>query len=194
MEVLDVLKQAVKACADVVRWGAGIQEATRRGLVADLQAICTNCDAAYDAVLVRLVPVKNAFTDPVALATELRAFSADTATRAKFKPSHLCGQVDDLLVRIGSNLDPLKYSVDCRRITHLRQNLQRFGNFDGAIFQSYDELSSDLDTIATQMQDPAFDKQERARYARHVIEDFENSLRATQIAVREAKADTISVI
>src|SRR5215470_1516449 len=121
MQVLEALKQAVKTCADVVKWGAGIQEPTRKALVADLQAICANCDAAYDAVLVRLVPIKNAFGTPVALAAELRAFSADTATRNKFKPDHLCGQVDQLLARIGSNLDPLKYSIDYRRIGDLRQ-------------------------------------------------------------------------
>jgi hypothetical protein len=194
MEVLSLLKQAIKACADVVRWGAGIQEATRKGLVADLQMICTNCDDAYDAVLVRLVPVKKAFANPDALANELRAFAADTATRNKFKPDHLCGQVDDLLSRISSNLDPLKYSIDCRRIGDLRQSLQRFGNFDGAIFQSYDELAADLDRIATQIQNPASDKQERAGYARHVIENFEDELRATQTAVRDAKTQAISRI
>ena len=108
MQVFEALKQAVKACADVVKWGAGIQEPTRKGLAADLQAICTNCDAAYDAVLTRLVPIKNAFADPTALAAELRAFAADAATRANFKPDHLCGQVDQLLIRLSSNLDPLK--------------------------------------------------------------------------------------
>src|SRR5688572_7070390 len=116
MEVLNALKQAVKACADVVRWGAGLQENARRELIADLQTICDNCDAAYDAVLARLVPVKNAFADPATLASELRAFAADAATRNKFKPQHLCGQVDHLLARLSSNLDPLKYSIDYRRI------------------------------------------------------------------------------
>jgi len=194
MQVLEALKQAVKACADVVKWGAGIQEPTRKGLAADLQAICMNCDAAYDAVLTRLVPIKNAFADPIALAAELRAFAADGTTRASFKPDHLCGQVDQLLIRLGSNLDPLKYSIDCRRINDVRQYLQRFGNFDGAIFQSYDELVAELDQIATQIQAPASDKQERSRYAQHVIQNFESDLRATQSAVREAKTLTMGLI
>lgn len=194
MEVLSVLKQAVTACADVVKWGAGIQESTRKGLVVDLQTICTNCEAAYDAVLLRLVPVKNAFNSPDDFSNELRAFSADATTRSKFKPSHLCGQVDDLLMRISSNLDPLKYSVDFRRIGALRQSLQRFGNFDGAIYQSYDDLASELDRIATQIQDPGSDNTERTIYARHVIERFEDELRETQAAVRQAKADTIGII
>jgi hypothetical protein len=140
------------------------------------------------------VPIKNAFADPTALATELRAFAADGTTRANFKPDHLCGQVDQLLIRLSSNLDPLKYSIDCRRIDDVRQYLQQFGNFDGAIFQSYDELVAELDRIATQIQTSASDKQERSRYAQHVIQSFESELRATQSAVRDAKTQTIDLI
>ncbi len=194
MEVLNMLKQAVKACADVVKWGAGIQENTRKDLVADLQAICTNCEAAYDAVLTRLVPVKQVFADPKALASELRAFAADTVTRGQFKPEHLCGQVDYLLTRVSSNLDPLKYAIDYRRIADLRQSLNQFGSFDGAIFQSYDAFVGELDRIATQLNDPAFDSQERCRYAQHVIEDFETDLRSARTSVREAKTQTVGCI
>ena len=194
MQVFEALKQAVKECAAVVKWGAGIQEPTRKSLAVDLQAICTNCDAAYDAVLTRLVPIKNAFSDPTALAAELRAFAADATTRANFKPDHLCGQVDQLLVRLSSNLDPLKYSIDYRRIDEVRQYLLGFGNFDGAIFQSYDQLVAELDAIATQIQASASDKQERSRYAQHVIQSFESDLRATQAAVRDAKNQTIGLI
>ena len=39
MEVLNVLKQAINACAGVVKWGAGLQENARKALVADLQTI-----------------------------------------------------------------------------------------------------------------------------------------------------------
>ena len=194
MQVFEALKQAVKACADVVKWGAGIQEPTRKDLAADLQSICTNCDVAYDAVLSRLVPIKNVFADPTTLAAELRAFAADATTRANFKPEHLCGQVDQLLIRLSSNLDPLKYSVDCRRINEVRKYLKQFGSFDGAIFQSYDELVGELDAIATQIQAPASDKQERSRYAQHVIQSFESDLRATQAAVRNAKTEMIGLI
>jgi len=194
MQVFEALKQAVKACADVVRWGAGIQESARKGLAVDLQVICANCDTAYDAVLTRLVPIKNAFSDPMALATELRAFAADGTTRANFKPDHLCGQVDQLLIRLSSNLDPLKYSIDYRRIDDVRNYLRQFGNFDGAIFQSYDELVAELDRIATQIQTSASERQERSRYAQHVIESFESDLRAAQAAVRDAKTQTIALI
>jgi hypothetical protein len=194
MQVFEALKQAVKASADVVKWGAGIQEPTRKALAADLQLICTNCEAAYDAVLTRLVPIKNAFADPTALATELRAFAADSMTRATFKPDHLCGQVDQLLIRLSSNLDALKYSIDHRRIDDVRQYLMRFGNFDGAIFESYDALVAELDRIATEIQASGSDKEERSRYAQHVIQSFEFDLRATQSAVRDAKNQMLELI
>jgi hypothetical protein len=194
VQVLEALKQAIKACADVVSWGSGIQEPERKQLAASLQAICTACESAYDTVLARLVPIKNAFGDPVTLAAEIRAFAADSATRDKFKPEHLCHQVDQLLVRLGSNLDPLKYSIDCRRIKEIRQYLNRFGDYDGAIFESYDDLVAQLDKIASQIQLSAADKLERADYARKIIQRFEKDLRATQTEVREAKNEVIALI
>src|SRR5579883_816792 len=100
MEVLDALKQALKSAASVIRWGAGIQEPTRRALLADLENICGNIESAYDSVIARLIPVKNAYNNPAALATELRAFAADATTRKQFKPGHLCRQVDSLLARL----------------------------------------------------------------------------------------------
>jgi hypothetical protein len=194
VQVLEALKQAVKACADVVSWGAGIQAPERKQLATSLQEICTACEGAYDAVLARLVPIKNSFGNPVALATEIRAFAADSATRDKFKPEHLCHQVDQLLVRLGSNLDPLKYSIDCRRIKEIRQYLSRFGDYDGAIFESYDDLVAQLDKIASEIQLSATDKQERADYARKIIQRFEQDLRETQKAVREAKNEVVALI
>jgi len=53
---------------------------------------------------------------------------------------------------------------------------------------------AELDQIATQIQIPASDKQERSRYAQHVIQSFESDLRATQSAVRDAKTRTIDLI
>ena len=194
MEVLAVLKQAINACTSVVKWGAGMQQNARKSLVADLQTICSNCDDAYGAVLARLVPVKNAFRDPQLLSTELRALAADAATRSQFKPEHLCHQVDQLLVSLSSNLDELKYSIDFRRIKDLRQELKRFGDVDGAIYQSYDDFRMEIDRIATQILDPAFDAQERSRYAQHVIEGFEAELRSAQATMRDAKSQTVGLI
>lgn len=194
MQVLDALRQSIKAAADVIKWGAGIQEAARKDLVTKLQAICSNIDAAYDAVLARLVPVKNAYNDPPALAKELRSLAADPATRSQFKPEHLCGEVDLLLTQLSSNLDPLKYSVDLRRIQGLRDYLLQFGNFDGAIFESYDDFTRQLDELATQIQNGRSDPQERALYVRHVIEGFTEELRSTQAEMRAAKAKVVGLI
>jgi hypothetical protein len=128
MEVLDALKQALKSAASIIRWGAGIQESARKALISDLQNICSNIEDAYDSVIARLVPVKSAYNDPGKLAAELRSFAADAATRRQFKPEHLCGQVDGLMARLSSNLDPLRYSIDFRRINDLRNHLAQFGS------------------------------------------------------------------
>ena len=99
-----------------------------------------------------------------------------------------------MLSRLSSNLDPLKYSVDYRKIEGLRESLKQFGSFDAAIYQSYDELTSQIDQIATQINDPAFDSEERVQYARHVISDFEIELRSAKTSVREAKDQTVGII
>jgi len=194
MEVINLLTRAVKKCADVIKWGAGIQFDARKALVDDLQRICLNCNDAYDTVIKRLVPVKDAYSDNHKLADELRAFASDASTRDKFKPEHICGQVDHLLAQLSSNLDPLKYSVDLKRIKELRDNLRQYENVDAAIYQSYDDLTSELDQIATQIRDPIYDADERASYAKHVIADFEAELRSSKGSLREAKKQTVAII
>lgn len=194
MEHINLLIRAVKACTDVIRWGERIQEPARKGLVKDLQDICLNWEAAYDAVLTRLVPVKAALSNKDKLLTELRAFSADSQTRDKYKPEYLCREVDELLARLSSNLDSLKDSVHFRRIEGLRESLKQFGNFDAAIYKSFEELRSQLDQIATQIEDQAFDSEERMQYARHLIYDFEIELRSAKTSVREAKDQAVGII
>ena len=194
MEVLKILANTIKTCAGVIRWGVGLQESTRKQLVSDLQAICVNCDAAYDAILVRLVPVKNTFGDREKLAMELRAFAADSVTRSQFKPEYLCSQIDHLLAELSSNLDPLKYSVDHRRVTELQQSLMQLGNFDGALLRSYDELARQLDKIATEIQMQSADSQERCKYAQHVVQEFEDDLTSSLAEIREAKAKLVDLI
>ncbi|MFM7313548.1 MAG: hypothetical protein ACKO0M_10340 [Cyanobium sp.] len=194
MDILKTLANAVETCARVIVWGVGLQEGTRKALVADLQEICIKCEAAYDAVLARLVPVKSAFGDPVNLARELRDFAADGATRDQFKPEHLCSQIDHLLVRLSSHLDPLKYAVDFRRITDLQRSFSQLGHFDGAIFRAYDELVVQLDRIATDIQGSGGDGMERSRYAQHVVQDFEDDLRVALNAVRDTKSRLVGLI
>jgi Fe-S-cluster formation regulator IscX/YfhJ len=194
MEILKILTNTIKTCADVIKWGVGLQASTRKQLVSDLQSICVNCDAAYDAILGRLTPVKNTFGDRERLAMELRAFAADSATRSQFKPEYLCSQIDHLLAQLSSNLDPLKYSVDHRRVTELRQSLMQLGNFDGALLRSYDELARQLDRIATEIQAQSADSQERCKYAQHVIQEFEDDLTSSLAEIREAKSRLVDLI
>jgi Fe-S-cluster formation regulator IscX/YfhJ len=194
MEILKILTNTIKTCAGVIKWGVGLQSSTRKQLVSDLQSICVNCDAAYDAILGRLTPVKNTFGDRERLAVELRAFAADSATRSQFKPEYLCSQIDHLLAQLSSNLDPLKYSVDHRRVTELRQSLMQLGNFDGALLRSYDELARQLDRIATEIQVQSADSQERCKYAQHVIQEFEDDLTSSLAEIREAKAKLVDLI
>jgi hypothetical protein len=138
-------------------------------------------------VLLRLVPVKNAFGDPDRLAVELRALAADTDTRDAFKPEHLCGEVDVLLSRIESNLDPLKYSLDIGRLRAIRDHLRAFGSFDAALNESYDTFARALDDIASQIQLGGADKSERASYVRTAVREFEQELRSAIDEIRATK-------
>jgi hypothetical protein len=191
MEVLELLKRALKTCASVIKLGAGIQGKVRKELTKDLQQICLKCEKAYETVLKRLSPVKDAFQDPKSLAKALRGFATDTKTRNAFKPEHLCGEIDHLITRLESNLDPLKYSIDVMRIQDLRKHLQSVGNYDAAIYQSYDGFARQLDELATQLQDSSFDIEERKHYAQHVIREFETDLRTAIDGVRDVKNSII---
>jgi hypothetical protein len=196
MDVLAVLQRALETCARVIRVGAGIQENVRRDLVNDLQQICLRCEDALGTVLSRLQPVKDAYQSVPRLATELRAFAADTETRNAFKPERLCGEIDDLIVGLKSNLNPLKYSIDLGRLEEVHRNLGHVGEFDDAIYRSYDGFCQQLDSLATQLQDPSSFEyvEERRRYAQHVIEDFETDLRSTVAGVIKTKNSIVQAI
>jgi len=191
MEVLELLKRALKTCASVIKLGAGIQEKVRKDLAEDLQKICLNCEKAYETVLERLAPIKDAFQDPGSLGKALRSFAADTRTRDTFKPEHLCSEIDYLIMQLESYLDPLKYSIDVTRIGDLRRQLKSVGNYDDAIYQSYDGFARQLDDLASQLQDPSFDLKERGQYAQHVIRQFEADLRTAIDEVRDLKNSMI---
>jgi hypothetical protein len=194
MEVLNTMQQALKTAARVIKWGAGLQESTRKTLVTELQTICGNCESAYDAMLTRLVPVKNAYSDPLKLAAELRALQVDQTVRRQFKPEFLCGQVDQLLAQLHSSLNGLKYSIDMFRIQEVQDCLRTFGNVDGAIFNSYDSFVGALDRIATQIQTHEVDATEAAGYVRHVVDDFEDDMRSLKSQVRETKRVIVGII
>ena len=187
------LKRDLVAAGHVIESAAKVQGPARTELKNELQSICSKCDTAYSTVLARLAPVKNSYSDAAGLAVELRTLAADQQTRAAFTPQHLCGEVDGLLLRLQSNLNALKYSIDFRRIGVLRQALETMGHFDDAISDSYDAFARDLDRIATELQGPAVPA-DRIAYAREVIEEFETSLIDAVKRVRETKAKILASV
>jgi len=188
MQVLNFLRDALDASSRVVKFGTGIQNPARAQLVADLQTICSNCEKSYSEVLVKLRPVKDSYQDTAALAKALRDFASDPETRAAFHPDSLCGDVDKLLFKLQNNLDPLKYSIDWRKITDLKGELGLIGSYDGAIYASFDEFARQLDELSTELRRlPEEEATSRRAYVNHVIDDFENDLFRALQSVRAAK-------
>lgn len=188
MQILKFIENAVTVCSRILKFGAGIQSQARNQLIADLQAICSNVEGAYSTVLARLRPVKDSYSDTAALATTLRDFAADRQTRDSFKPDHLCGHVDRLLSQLESNLDPLKYSVDVKKIETLRHTAQDIGNVDRQIYHAYDDFTKQLDDLSTELQTlPTDEAESRRAYARHLIDDFQEDLFAAIGSMRSAK-------
>jgi hypothetical protein len=189
MNPVRFLGDALRTATGSVAYLWRTQGTERRQLIADLQAICSRCEDAYAAVLKQLQPVKNSYGNRKALVKAMRMFAADDKTRSAFKPEHLCGEVDQLLQRLTSNVDWLKYSVDLREIERLRGAIARMGSYDGQLRDYYDDHTRAMDDIATQLQSklPNKDAKERQAYARHVIEEFETDLRDTLKKIQKAK-------
>jgi hypothetical protein len=192
MDILDLLTKAIRACARIVSFGAGIQSRSRKALVEALQNICSDAIDAYSAVLKRLQPVKDSFTSPKALADEIEAFRADEVTRSAFKPDHLCGRVDQLLMDLANNLDPSKYSLDISRLNTIRSELGAIGTLDRKWYDSYDNLTSQLDAIATQLKYNVKPKEkglakDLAERAIAIIKVFEDELRTGIADIHDAK-------
>jgi len=194
MEALTYLKETFTTCFNAIKWAADIQGRQRKTLIADLQKICDNCQTALGTVVKRLARVKRAYANPDKLADELRKFAADQTTRNAFKPAHLCGEIFQLMQNIQNNLHPLKYTINIKKIDDLKKQFQAYGNYDYQIFRAYDDLTADLDTVAIQIQDPQFDRLERAQYARHAIADFEAELRSIIALVEKMQREIASGI
>lgn len=192
MKLINFIENVVATCSRIITFGASIQAEVRNKLIDDLQSICSNVEGAYSSVLARLRPVKDAFEEPEELAKQLRDFAADTNIRDSFKPYKLCGNIDNLISAIENNLDPLKYSVDVRKIKTLRDEFQMIGDVDGAIYDTYDEFARGLDDVATAIanllaMNSKKRLKERADYARHLITDFEDELFDAIKQMRSAK-------
>jgi len=185
---IDLNNAVVDICKRLIAYLPGIQNAARRRLVNDLQQICSKCDDAYSAVLVRLTPVKQAYSDPPALARELRSFAGDPTTRAAFKPEHLCGEIDHLLQELRNNLAALGYAVGYSGLDELAQILTQMGNYDNELYHQYDRFTSSLDDLATRLEQTS--GAERAawlRYAQELISDTRAQLSESVRRMRNAK-------
>lgn len=188
----DALRTATKSVAFLCR----TQGAERQQLISDLQKICSRCEDAYVAVLSALSVVKNAYGDQPKLVSALRSFASNSETRVAFKPEHLCGEVDQILQRLASKVDWLKYSVDLREIERLRGAIANMGSYDGQLWDYYDDHTRAMDELATALQSPlkGQELEERLSYAKHVVDDFEDDLRATLKEIRAAKERVVSLM
>jgi hypothetical protein len=179
-------KEVVDRCVKALKSLKDIQAGSRKRLVQDTQDVCSNCEAAYSALLARLQPVKEAYR--TRLAQELRALSADSATRAKFKPEGLCSQIDHLLADFQNNLNGVKYSVHLFSITEIRETLQSMGNYDQALYHQYDAFMRDIGRIAASL-DAAPKEERRALVAaaKDAVGNLENDLTESITSMRAAK-------
>lgn len=191
---IDLNKAIFRTATRLICFLPGIQKTNREKLVEELQAICSKCEDAYTAVRKRLKPVKVAYRDPAKLVTELRGFSADSETRAAFKPEHLCGEIDHLLQELRSNLEGLQYSVRWSGLGTLIDTLHQLRNYDSELRLQYEQFCSELDEIASKIE-KAKKKTEREQW-RNYIEDLvastEEELQQSIAEIRKAKDKIMS--
>jgi hypothetical protein len=190
VEVLEYLRTFVSESSRVIKFGAGLQNPTRKELVDQLQGICSRCESAYSSILAKLGPVKDSYNDREQLAKALKTFARDPQAKDSFKPDQLCGEADRLLDRLNNNLDLLKYSIDVHKIEALKKGMARFQNYDGAIYSAFDAFALSLDRLASDLDNKQLKGAaavERMSYVRHVVEDFEDEISQTVRAVQDAK-------
>lgn len=149
---LPFLRRALKACGSILRVGRGIQEPTRQKLAKDLMKVCSNCQDAHESFLKHIKRVKDALPEAPKLAKESQRFASSSIPRRAFKPHKLCGDVNLLLTRLRSNLDPLKYSVAVNRIGKLETQFKEFLDYDNAFYEAFDSFARDLSKDAIDLQ------------------------------------------
>ena len=187
-EVINKCLRALTALADV-------QGKSRKRLVKETQTICSRCDDAYSALLVRLLPVKQAFRRPSQLAHELHSLVADGKARRGFKPEGLCTEIDQLLADFQSNLKGIKYSVHLFSIGEIRNTLRSMGNYDQALYRQYDNFMRQIDGIATALQSASpKEKQALVGTARAAITDLETDLNSSVQLMRAAKKRVVKLM
>ncbi|HET9443318.1 MAG TPA: hypothetical protein VFO65_08335 [Acidimicrobiales bacterium] len=188
MSALGQLRQAFEVAGRAIKFAARTQSAARREMIEGLDQVASTCDDAYTNVRAALKPVRDSYRDPAQLATALRAFAADPDVRRSIKPVHLCGEVTMLLDKLASNLDPLKYAIDVRKIEAVRASLGQLNQLDLDIKDEYENFTRELDLVADDL-DRAVGSEadERIDYVRHVVADFDRELADLVGSVREAR-------
>lgn len=148
---LSFLRTIFKTSRAVILAGRGLQEPTRTALARDLQRVCARCRGAYERFLKQLAPLKASYSQPAALVKEVQKLASQPEYRQTFKPDKLCGDIDNLLTRLHSNLDPLKYSIGVTRIGKLRVQLKAFQNYDLAFYQTFDSFAVEVSRLAVRL-------------------------------------------
>lgn len=188
-------KQVVDACMRAFGALAGLQSGTRKRLVKQLQQVCSKCDNAYSELLERLSPVKAAYRNPKKLAVELRSLAGDRQTRAKFKPEHLCSDIDQLIADFQNGLSGLKYSVRFFSLEELKDTLKSMGNYDQALYHQYDGFMTQMGSLATAIEKASADDRSRlADFARAEIAALERDLRDSIRDMRAAKDQIVRLM
>ena len=180
-DLLEYLAQILTTFSKIITYASSMQSDARNKLINELQEICSNVESTYSDVLSRLRSVKDKFNEPEKLSKELRNLHTDKEMRNSFKPNKLCGNVDHLIWEFESYLDPIKYSVDIRKLGRMKERLTRIGSIDQALYSTYDGFTRNLDDIATEISSLLEQKlseqlKERTQYAQSVISNFEDVL------------------
>lgn len=191
---LSFLRTIFRTSRAVILAGRGLQEPTRKALVRDLQQVSANCRSSYERFLKQLAPLKTSYSQPATLVKEVQRLASQPEYRQTFKPDKLCGDVADLLTRLHSNLDPLKYSIGVTRIGKLREQLAKFQNYDLAFYQTFDNFAIEVSRLATKLEaamtagkDPSHIQNQIRRKVEKVEADVSATLRevlATQAQIQ----------
>jgi len=191
---IDLNTSVIKQGLSVVKNLITTQSRARTRLLTELTNVCEKCDGAYSSLVTRLQPIRSTFKNPDKLAIELRSLAGDASARKKFKPEHLCKEIDKLLLDLSNNLNALKYSVNVSSIGNIRQTLSSMGNYDQLLYHQYDMFINEMSSIALAIDSgDAAQKASLAAHAASSIDDLQKSLQSALKEIRKAKAEIVRI-
>jgi hypothetical protein len=195
MNPVKLVGESLRVASRATQFVAPHQEAQRGKLVADIREACRRSEAALNAVLERLRPLKNSDRNREAFAEALRGFSADMETKAAFKPAMLSEDVNQILHQLERDVDRLKYPADYWRIYRLENAVSSPEDNDRDLSDYYDDYARAMESLANPLQSsiPEHEPLERQAYAQHVIASFEADLEDTLRDIEAAKEEVAGV-